>query len=114
MPAGYPTVRCRSDKFYFTTHHGDAKVVVAVLDSSGNLYLAGDLTEGQYRINLGYQAAARFPRPRGPRTLRSARTSAVAVRRSPARPPSGGAGRRLTAPASAGRPSPPRRPPGAG
>nr|BFD94276.1 hypothetical protein KitaXyl93_56360 [Kitasatospora sp. Xyl93] len=42
------------NKFYFTTHWGGTKKIVAILDSSGNLYLAGNLTEGQYQAGLGY------------------------------------------------------------
>ncbi|MET8544942.1 DUF6342 family protein [Kitasatospora sp. NPDC004799] len=42
------------NKFYFTTHWGNTKKIVAILDSAGNLYLAGGVTEGQYQIELGY------------------------------------------------------------
>ncbi|MFE2871703.1 DUF6342 family protein [Embleya sp. NPDC059259] len=31
-------------KVYFTTHHGSTKKVIAVLDSEGNLSIAGKLT----------------------------------------------------------------------
>ncbi|NEC68820.1 DUF6342 family protein [Streptomyces sp. SID9727] len=33
------------NKFYFTTYHGTDKKVVAILDSQGNLYLAGSLSQ---------------------------------------------------------------------
>ncbi|MEU1088874.1 DUF6342 family protein [Streptomyces sp. NPDC005576] len=36
-----------ADKIYFTTYHGSARRVVAVLDSDGNLSIAGKLTTDQ-------------------------------------------------------------------
>ncbi|WP_326756732.1 DUF6342 family protein [Streptomyces hirsutus] len=36
-----------ADKIYFTTHHGSAKKVIAVLDSDGNLHIAGRLITEQ-------------------------------------------------------------------
>ncbi|MFJ9445301.1 DUF6342 family protein [Kitasatospora sp. NPDC101235] len=42
------------NKFYFTTYHGDTKQIVAILDSDGNLYLAGNVTEARYQFDLGY------------------------------------------------------------
>ncbi|WP_032767285.1 DUF6342 family protein [Streptomyces sp. CNS654] len=41
-----------ADKIYFTTHHGQVKKVIAVLDSDGNLHIAGRLITEQK--NLGY------------------------------------------------------------
>ncbi|GAA2106254.1 hypothetical protein GCM10009759_44250 [Kitasatospora saccharophila] len=41
-----------ADKVYFTTFHGYSKKLLAVLDSEGNLSLAGQLTTGQ--TNLTY------------------------------------------------------------
>ncbi|GAA2106249.1 hypothetical protein GCM10009759_44240 [Kitasatospora saccharophila] len=35
------------NKFYFTTYHGSTKTVIAILDSDGNLYLAGGVTQNQ-------------------------------------------------------------------
>lgn len=32
-----------ADKIYFTTHHGSTKKIIAVLDSDGNLHIAGRL-----------------------------------------------------------------------
>ncbi|MFJ6252761.1 MULTISPECIES: DUF6342 family protein [unclassified Streptomyces] len=34
------------NKFYFTTHWGDTKKIIAILDSQGNLYLAGNVSQG--------------------------------------------------------------------
>ncbi|WP_067824717.1 DUF6342 family protein [Nocardia inohanensis] len=42
-----------ADKVFFTTYWGETKKIVAILDSSGNLYIAGRLNQGQ--TNLGYQ-----------------------------------------------------------
>ncbi|MBD0674343.1 DUF6342 family protein [Streptomyces sp. CBMA156] len=42
------------NKFYFTTRYGTMKKIIAILDSEGNLYLAGGLTEAQYRQDLSY------------------------------------------------------------
>ncbi|MFJ6252762.1 MULTISPECIES: DUF6342 family protein [unclassified Streptomyces] len=39
-----------ADKFYFTTHHGGTKVILAVLDSDGNLSLAGRLVTEQKNL----------------------------------------------------------------
>ncbi|MFJ6619216.1 DUF6342 family protein [Kitasatospora sp. NPDC091335] len=36
------------NKFYFTTHWGGTKKFVAILDSEGNLYLAGGVTQEQW------------------------------------------------------------------
>ncbi|MFP3991240.1 DUF6342 family protein [Streptomyces sp. E11-3] len=36
-----------ADKIYFTTHHGRTKKVIAVLDSEGNLHIAGRLITEQ-------------------------------------------------------------------
>jgi hypothetical protein len=36
-----------ADKVYFTTHHGSTKKVIAVLDSDGNLRIAGRLITEQ-------------------------------------------------------------------
>ncbi|MEU2894814.1 DUF6342 family protein [Streptomyces sp. NPDC001273] len=41
-----------ADKIYFTTHHGSQKKTIAILDSEGNLHIAGRLIEGQR--DLGY------------------------------------------------------------
>ncbi|MBJ6643353.1 DUF6342 family protein [Streptomyces sp. BSE7-9] len=41
-----------ADKIYFTTHHGSQKKIIAILDSEGNLHIAGRLIEGQR--DLGY------------------------------------------------------------
>ncbi|MFI2607552.1 DUF6342 family protein [Kitasatospora sp. NPDC018619] len=41
-----------ADKVYFTTYHGSTKHVIAVLDSDGNLSIAGKLITDQK--NLGY------------------------------------------------------------
>ncbi|GAA1403642.1 hypothetical protein GCM10009639_48730 [Kitasatospora putterlickiae] len=39
-----------ADKIYFTTHHGSTKHLVAVLDSNGNLSLAGRLITEQKNL----------------------------------------------------------------
>ncbi|MEV0226632.1 DUF6342 family protein [Streptomyces sp. NPDC050704] len=36
-----------ADKIYFTTYHGRTKKIIAVLDSVGNLYIAGRLITEQ-------------------------------------------------------------------
>ncbi|MFJ7767033.1 DUF6342 family protein [Streptomyces sp. NPDC097107] len=36
-----------ADKIYFTTHHGSRKKIIAVLDSEGNLHIAGRLITEQ-------------------------------------------------------------------
>ncbi|NGO13988.1 hypothetical protein G5C60_41960 [Streptomyces sp. HC44] len=36
-----------ADKVYFTTHHGRTKKVIAILDSNGDLYIAGRLITEQ-------------------------------------------------------------------
>ncbi|MFI6219965.1 DUF6342 family protein [Nocardia salmonicida] len=41
-----------ADKVYFTTHHGTQKKIIAVLDSNGDLYVAGRVITGQ--TNLQY------------------------------------------------------------
>ncbi|MEV4208186.1 DUF6342 family protein [Nocardia salmonicida] len=41
-----------ADKVYFTTHHGRTKKIIAVLDSNGNLSIAGQVLTGQ--TNLKY------------------------------------------------------------
>ncbi|MFI6143724.1 DUF6342 family protein [Streptomyces griseus] len=41
-----------ADKIYFTTHHGSTKKIIAVLDSDGNLHIAGRLITDQK--NLAY------------------------------------------------------------
>ncbi|MFC9996939.1 DUF6342 family protein [Nocardia sp. NPDC127526] len=35
-----------ADKIFFTTHHGTQKKIIAILDSDGNLHIAGRLIEG--------------------------------------------------------------------
>ncbi|WP_254847343.1 DUF6342 family protein [Frankia sp. CcI156] len=42
-----------ADKIFFTTHHGNQKKIIAVLDSNGDLYIAGRVIEGQ--SNLSYE-----------------------------------------------------------
>ncbi len=42
-----------ADKFFFTTHHGHMKKIVAVLDSQGNLSIAGQLQA--MANNLSYE-----------------------------------------------------------
>ncbi|MFV2011672.1 MULTISPECIES: DUF6342 family protein [unclassified Micromonospora] len=42
-----------ADKIYFTTHYGSQKKIIAVLDSNGDLYIAGRVIEGQR--NLSYR-----------------------------------------------------------
>ncbi|TDT39666.1 hypothetical protein EV562_10336 [Streptomyces sp. BK208] len=39
-----------ADKFFFTTHHGSQERILAVLDSSGNLRLAGRLITEQKNL----------------------------------------------------------------
>ncbi|MFJ9445300.1 DUF6342 family protein [Kitasatospora sp. NPDC101235] len=41
-----------ANKFYFTTYHGSTRKMLAVLDSDGNLTVAGRLITGQ--TNLTY------------------------------------------------------------
>ncbi|WAX78763.1 DUF6342 family protein [Streptomyces sp. KMM 9044] len=41
-----------ADKIYFTTHHGSRKKIIGILDSEGNLRIAGRLIEEQR--DLGY------------------------------------------------------------
>ncbi|WP_433349202.1 DUF6342 family protein [Microtetraspora malaysiensis] len=36
-----------ADKIYFTTYHGSTPKIIAILDSSGNLHIAGQLITGQ-------------------------------------------------------------------
>ncbi|WTW99944.1 DUF6342 family protein [Streptomycetaceae bacterium NBC_01309] len=36
-----------ADKIYFTTYHGTTKKIIAVLDSDGNLHIAGNLITEQ-------------------------------------------------------------------
>ncbi|MGW4897356.1 DUF6342 family protein [Kitasatospora sp. NPDC004240] len=36
-----------ADKIYFTTHHGSTKKIIAILDSDGNLHIAGRLITEQ-------------------------------------------------------------------
>ncbi|WP_097982995.1 DUF6342 family protein [Streptomyces sp. f150] len=36
-----------ANKVYFTTYHGSQKVILAVLDSNGNLTIAGNLIQGK-------------------------------------------------------------------
>ncbi|MCL6302422.1 DUF6342 family protein [Streptomyces kronopolitis] len=40
-----------ADKIYFTTHHGSTKKVIAVLDSDGNLHIAGRLITDQQDLS---------------------------------------------------------------
>ncbi|MBD0712049.1 MULTISPECIES: DUF6342 family protein [unclassified Streptomyces] len=40
------------DKVYFTTHHGSTKKVVGILDSDGNLYIAGKVITDQKDLSL--------------------------------------------------------------
>ncbi|WP_433347096.1 DUF6342 family protein [Micromonospora sp. CA-111912] len=42
-----------ADKIFFTTHHGSQKKIIAILDSDGNLKIAGRVTEMQ--TNLEYR-----------------------------------------------------------
>ncbi|MBF6180056.1 DUF6342 family protein [Nocardia otitidiscaviarum] len=35
-----------ADKIFFTTHHGHQKRIIAILDSDGNLSIAGHIREG--------------------------------------------------------------------
>lgn len=39
-----------ADKIYFTTHHGPTKKIIAVLDSDGNLHIAGRLITEQKNL----------------------------------------------------------------
>ncbi|MET8544943.1 DUF6342 family protein [Kitasatospora sp. NPDC004799] len=39
-----------ADKFYFSTHHGSTHKMLAVLDSDGNLTVAGRLITGQKNL----------------------------------------------------------------
>ncbi|MEV6981552.1 DUF6342 family protein [Sphaerisporangium sp. NPDC051017] len=41
-----------SDKIYFTTHHGSTKKIIGILDSNGDLYIAGRVITDQK--NLSY------------------------------------------------------------
>ena len=41
-----------ADKIFFTTYHGNQKKIIAILDSQGDLYIAGRVVEGQQ--NLSY------------------------------------------------------------
>ncbi|MFC8588695.1 DUF6342 family protein [Streptomyces sp. NPDC057217] len=41
-----------ADKVYFTTHHGSTKKVIAVLDSNGNLSIAGKLLTDQKNLQF--------------------------------------------------------------
>nr|WSS64170.1 DUF6342 family protein [Streptomyces sp. NBC_01177] len=41
-----------ADKIYFTTHHGSRKKIIGILDSEGNLRIAGRLIQEQR--DLGY------------------------------------------------------------
>lgn len=36
-----------ADKIYFTTHHGSSKKIIGILDSDGNLYIAGRVIQDQ-------------------------------------------------------------------
>ncbi|SCF56531.1 DUF6342 family protein [Streptomyces sp. Ncost-T10-10d] len=40
------------DKVYFVTHHGSTRKVVGILDSDGNLQIAGKLITDQKNLNL--------------------------------------------------------------
>lgn len=42
-----------ADKIFFTTHHGTEKKIIAILDSEGDLYIAGRVIEGA--TNLSYE-----------------------------------------------------------
>ncbi|MEX5637094.1 DUF6342 family protein [Parafrankia sp. FMc2] len=42
-----------ADKIFFTTHHGTQKKIIAILDSNGDLYIAGRVIPEQ--SNLSYQ-----------------------------------------------------------
>ncbi|MGM1059456.1 DUF6342 family protein [Saccharothrix sp. Mg75] len=44
----------QGDKVIFTTYHGDQKRTIAVLDSQGNLYIAGRVFEGQTNLLTMY------------------------------------------------------------
>ncbi|MFJ9445299.1 DUF6342 family protein [Kitasatospora sp. NPDC101235] len=44
------SVSQESDKFYFTTYRGGVKKIVAVLDSDGNLSIAGQVFTGQGKL----------------------------------------------------------------
>lgn len=39
-----------ADKIFFTTHHGSQKRIIAILDSEGNLQIAGRVTEMQKNL----------------------------------------------------------------
>ncbi|MEU7021209.1 DUF6342 family protein [Streptomyces sp. NPDC046203] len=36
-----------ADKIYFTTHHGSTKKIIGILDSNGDLYIAGRVITDQ-------------------------------------------------------------------
>lgn len=42
-----------ADKIFFTTHHGSQKKIIAILDSNGDLYIAGRVISGA--TNLSYK-----------------------------------------------------------
>jgi len=39
-----------ADKIYFTTHHGTQKKIIGILDSDGNLHIAGRLIQDQQNL----------------------------------------------------------------
>ncbi|GGU80318.1 hypothetical protein GCM10010275_13810 [Streptomyces litmocidini] len=41
-----------ADKVYFVTHHGSTRKVVGILDSDGNLQIAGKLITDQKNLDL--------------------------------------------------------------
>jgi hypothetical protein len=41
-----------ADKVYFTTYHGSTKKVVGILDSEGDLYIAGKVITDQKNLSL--------------------------------------------------------------
>ncbi|MEU6227021.1 DUF6342 family protein [Streptomyces sp. NPDC047042] len=39
-----------ADKIYFTTHHGNQKKIIGILDSNGDLYIAGRVIPDQKNL----------------------------------------------------------------
>ncbi|MBH0777497.1 DUF6342 family protein [Nocardia bovistercoris] len=42
-----------ADKIFFTTYHGTQKKIIGVLDSNGDLYIAGRLIQGATDLSYG-------------------------------------------------------------
>ncbi|WP_331757965.1 DUF6342 family protein (plasmid) [Nocardia sp. NBC_01377] len=42
-----------ADKIFFTTHHGTEKKIIAILDSNGDLYLAGRVIQEAGDLTYG-------------------------------------------------------------